>query len=87
MRHWLTKLSGRLPVGPVLDVAAALDSEFVSQTGMIERVPHPARSDLRVLSNPLKINGERLERRVCAALGADNAALLEEGTDSGAVGS
>jgi crotonobetainyl-CoA:carnitine CoA-transferase CaiB-like acyl-CoA transferase len=75
-QHWLAKFEGRLPVGPVLDVAAALESDFVREVGMIRHVPHPARADLRALSNPLKIDGERLETRVCAALGADNAELL-----------
>jgi hypothetical protein len=27
------KMKGRLPVAPVLDVATALDSEFVAETG------------------------------------------------------
>jgi crotonobetainyl-CoA:carnitine CoA-transferase CaiB-like acyl-CoA transferase len=31
--EWLVKMKGRLPVAPVLDVAAALDSEFVAETG------------------------------------------------------
>jgi len=77
-REWLKRLEGRVPVGPVLDVAAALESDFVKEAGMIQRVPHPAREDFRVLGNPLKINGERLDLKVCAPLGADNAALLEE---------
>ena len=77
-RHWLARLEGRIPVAPVLDVAAALESDFVRQTGMVRRVPHPAKADFRMLSNPLKINGERLDLRVCAPLGADGPALLEE---------
>jgi crotonobetainyl-CoA:carnitine CoA-transferase CaiB-like acyl-CoA transferase len=31
--EWLVKMKGRLPVAPVLDVATALDSEFVAETG------------------------------------------------------
>jgi crotonobetainyl-CoA:carnitine CoA-transferase CaiB-like acyl-CoA transferase len=75
--YWLAKCEGQLPVAPVLDVATALDSEFVAASGAIQNVPHPQRKDLRVLANPLKIDGQRLPLRVCAALGADNAALLE----------
>lgn len=74
--HWLAVLNGRLPVAPVLDVATALDSEFVAEAGMIRRVPHPNRADLRVLSNPLKIDGERPEQRACSPLGADTEELL-----------
>jgi hypothetical protein len=40
---------------------------------MVSSVVHPARAELRVLANPLKIDGVRLEQRVCAPLGADNA--------------
>lgn len=75
-RYWLARFEGLLPAAPVLDVATALDSEFVAANGMIQKVPHPARSDLRVLSNPLKIDGRRLASHVCSPLGADNAELL-----------
>jgi len=77
-RYWLTRFEGRLPVAPVLDVAAALESDFVRKTGMVSRVAHPAKADFRILSNPFKIDGERLDQRVCAPLGADNAELLGE---------
>jgi crotonobetainyl-CoA:carnitine CoA-transferase CaiB-like acyl-CoA transferase len=74
--HWLRKLEGVLPVAPVVDVATALDSAFVAESGMIQNVPHPARPDMRVLSNPLKVNGERMTQRVCSPLGADNTDIL-----------
>ena len=76
--YWLERFAGRLPVAPVLDVASALDSAFVAQTGMIREVPHPARPDFRAMSNPLKINGQRLEQRVCSPFGADNQDLLPQ---------
>ncbi len=72
-RYWLTQFEGRLPAAPVLDVATALDSDFVAASGMIRSVPHPAKADLRVLSNPMKIDGRRLASQACSALGADNA--------------
>jgi crotonobetainyl-CoA:carnitine CoA-transferase CaiB-like acyl-CoA transferase len=75
-RYWLARFEGLLPAAPVLDVATALDSEFVAANGMVQKVPHPARSDLRMLSNPLKIDGRRLASQVCSPLGADNAELL-----------
>jgi hypothetical protein len=33
---------------------------------------------MRVLSNPIKIDGERLKKTPCSAYGADNAALVGE---------
>jgi crotonobetainyl-CoA:carnitine CoA-transferase CaiB-like acyl-CoA transferase len=74
--YWLARFEGRLPAAPVLDVATALDSEFVASSGMIHSLSHPARADLRVLRNPLRIDGQRLASRVCSPLGADNAQLL-----------
>jgi hypothetical protein len=41
-------------------------------------VPHPEKSDLRVLTSPIKVNGERAELAAPPALGAHNAELLGE---------
>jgi crotonobetainyl-CoA:carnitine CoA-transferase CaiB-like acyl-CoA transferase len=74
--EWLARLSGVLPVGPVYDVAQALDSPFVARSGMIQTVPHPEKSDLRVLTSPIKVNGERAVLTAAPVLGADNEAVL-----------
>jgi crotonobetainyl-CoA:carnitine CoA-transferase CaiB-like acyl-CoA transferase len=74
--HWLEVLGGVLPISPVHTLADALDSPFLERTRMVSRVPHPARPAMRVLANPIKINGERLEQRVCSPVGADNEELL-----------
>src|SRR5262249_57940041 len=58
--HWQSKLNGVLPIAPVLDLAQALDSPFLKTTEMIQTIGHPAKPDMRVLANPIKINGERL---------------------------
>jgi crotonobetainyl-CoA:carnitine CoA-transferase CaiB-like acyl-CoA transferase len=72
----LDKLADTLPIGPVYDIAAALENPFPKRTGMIGEVPHPRRGKLRVLASPIRINGRRLEQRAGAAAGADNEALL-----------
>jgi crotonobetainyl-CoA:carnitine CoA-transferase CaiB-like acyl-CoA transferase len=74
--EWLEALNGHLPVAPVHDVAHAVANPFVAETGMVRGVPHPAKADLKLLANPLKIDGVRPEQRVCSPLGADNEALL-----------
>jgi crotonobetainyl-CoA:carnitine CoA-transferase CaiB-like acyl-CoA transferase len=81
-QHWLGLLTGKVPVAPVYDLAQALDAPFTRRSGMVRSIGHPARPELRVLSNPLKIDGARLEQRACAALGADNAMLSPEATTS-----
>jgi crotonobetainyl-CoA:carnitine CoA-transferase CaiB-like acyl-CoA transferase len=74
--HWITVLAGVLPVAPVFSLEQALESPFLEANGMISHVPHPARPDMRVLANPIKINGKRLSQRVCSAVGADNDEVL-----------
>jgi crotonobetainyl-CoA:carnitine CoA-transferase CaiB-like acyl-CoA transferase len=74
--EWLKRLSGKLPVGPVYDLPQALQNPFVEKTGMIHTVAHPANPELRLLSNPIKVDGSRLHSPVCASLGADNEQLL-----------
>ena len=74
--HWLEKFSAVLPIGPVCDVAQALDNPFVQRTGMIRGVPHPLKPDMKVLASPIRIDGLRPEQKAGSALGADNEALL-----------
>jgi crotonobetainyl-CoA:carnitine CoA-transferase CaiB-like acyl-CoA transferase len=76
--HWLKALAGVLPVAPVFDVAQALASPFVAEVGMIHGAPHPQRPDFRVMSSPIKIDGDRGRQTVCPPLGAQNAEILGE---------
>jgi crotonobetainyl-CoA:carnitine CoA-transferase CaiB-like acyl-CoA transferase len=76
--HWLERLQGHMPVAPVHDVAAALDSGFVADTGMVDTVAHPDRPELRVLASPIRLDGERLPNRAGPLLGADSEAVLAE---------
>jgi crotonobetainyl-CoA:carnitine CoA-transferase CaiB-like acyl-CoA transferase len=69
--YWLGKLNGVLPVAPVLDLAQALDNPFLKTTEMIHTISHPQKPAMRVLANPIKINGQRLEQAPCSSYGAD----------------
>jgi len=73
---WLAAMNGLLPAAPVYRLDQALDSSFAHATGMVSSVPHPVKGELRILANPLRIDGERPAQAACAALGADNEALL-----------
>ncbi len=75
---WLKRLNGVLPIAPVLELPQALDSPFLQSTEMIHTITHPAKPNMRVLSNPIKINGERLSQAPCSAYGADTAAYVGE---------
>lgn len=80
--QWLQALSNVLPVAPVYDLVEALENPFVAQVGMVSTVPHPMQADFRMLSSPLKINGQRPLQQTCSALGADNEALLPSHVDT-----
>lgn len=81
--HWLTKLQGHMPVAPVYDLDAALDNPYLDETGMIDAVSHHDRSDMKVLANPIRIDGARLPNRAAPLLGEDtDAVLAEAGYDS-----
>ena len=43
---------------------------------MVSAVPHPVKGSLRVIANPLRIDGERPAQAACSPLGADNDKLL-----------
>ena len=75
---WLKRLNGVLPIAPVLELPQALDSPFLRATEMIHTIGHPAKPDMRVLSNPIKINGGRLSQKPCSPYGADTAAYVGE---------
>lgn len=73
---WIAILGGKVPVARVNDLAQALDSPHVAD--MVDTVDHPAKPGLRVLANPIKVDGQRLPNRAGPLLGADTAALLAE---------
>lgn len=59
--EWLEILGGHVPFAPITNLDQALDNPFVAEIGMVENVDHPDAKDgtLRLLSSPIRINGER----------------------------
>ena len=76
--HWLERFAGKVPAAPVNDVAAALDNPLVAERGNVLGFPHPQRPDLRLLANPVRVEGEAHPNRPAPALGADSEAVLRE---------
>lgn len=75
--YWVAKLGGVVPVAPVHGLAQALDSPKVAD--MRDIVAHPDQpGGLRVLANPIKLDGARLPNRAAPKLGADTDAVLAE---------
>ncbi len=76
--HWVDLLAGHMPVSPVFGLDQALDNPYLETTGMIDTVSHPDRAEMRVLANPIRMNGERLPNRAAPLLGADTETVLAE---------
>jgi len=76
--HWIELLGGHVPVAPVLSLDQALDNTYLRTTGMIDTVEHPDRVGMRVLANPIRLDGKRLSNRAGPLLGSDTDAVLAE---------
>lgn len=75
--HWMDLLAGLVPVAPVLNMAEALDNPYFLANEGVQEVDHLARAGLRVLSNPIRLNGARIAARTGPSLGQDTQALLQ----------
>ncbi|WP_417819027.1 CaiB/BaiF CoA transferase family protein [Tritonibacter scottomollicae] len=85
--HWQGVLEGSVPVAPVYSLDQALDNPWLETIGMRDTVSHPDNPEMKVLSSPIKLNGERLPNKAGPLLGADNDAVLTEiGYDADAIG-
>lgn len=76
--EWVEHFKGTIPVAPVYDMAQALDNPFVQEVDMIAEVEHPERPNLRVLHNPIKLDGQRVPAKSAPKLGADTDKLLAD---------
>jgi len=75
--HWVEKLGGVVPVAPIYGLAQALDNPRIAD--MLDTVEHPEKPDgMRVLANPIRLDGDRLPNRAGPKLGADTDAVLAE---------
>ena len=75
--HWIAVLGGKVPVAAVNDLGQALDSDWMTANGMVTVVEHET-GPMRILANPIMVDGERLPNRAAPPLGADTAELLAE---------
>lgn len=76
--HWTDMLGGKVPVAPVHELADALDNPWLREIGLVQTVDHPDRKGMRVLANPIRVDGERLPTKAAPLLGADSEAVLAE---------
>lgn len=83
---WLQRLSGRIPVAPVYDVAQALDNPFVHERDGVVDVHYDDGRTARMTANPIRVAGVTLPTRAAPRMGQHNVALLREaGFDDAAI--
>jgi crotonobetainyl-CoA:carnitine CoA-transferase CaiB-like acyl-CoA transferase len=73
--EWMDVLKGHIPAAPVETLQGALDNPFVAEAEMVADVPHRSGRTLRMLANPLRINGKRLAKRAAPLLDQDGPAI------------
>lgn len=76
--RWMEIFAGKIPIGPVYDLDQALDNPFVEERGMIQEYEHPKKGKLRILSNPIQDNGNRLPVSRAPLLGEHTEEILLE---------
>ena len=76
--EWLERLHGKLPCAPVNDVKGALTGDFAVSQQSVQSVEHPHWGEVKMVRQPILINGEVAPRRAAPALGADTADILTE---------
>ncbi len=74
--EWLALFAGSVPAAPVLDIAAALASPFVTEGGRIQEVSLPEGPAVRLLACPVRSAGDATPARAAPSLGEDTAAIL-----------
>jgi crotonobetainyl-CoA:carnitine CoA-transferase CaiB-like acyl-CoA transferase len=83
---WIARLSGKVPVSPVFDVAQALENPFVHERDSVLGYQYPDGRSARGIANPIRVPGVDLPRRAAPRMGEHTEALLREaGFDAAAI--
>ncbi|MCZ6763784.1 MAG: CoA transferase [Alphaproteobacteria bacterium] len=74
---WLETFAGTVPAAPVNDLASALDSPFVAETGRLQTLHHPSYGPYRMVAPPVR-TADPAPARAAPALGADTDTILAD---------
>jgi crotonobetainyl-CoA:carnitine CoA-transferase CaiB-like acyl-CoA transferase len=75
--HWLQRLSGTVPCGPVYDLAQALENPYFLERGGVQAFDHPDKPGFKLVASPFRL-GEPLPARPAPKLGQHTEELLRE---------
>jgi len=83
---WIERLSGKVPVAPVFDIAQALENPFVHERDGVLDFDYGDGREARMIANPIRIDGVELPHRAAPRMGEhDDAMLGEAGFDAAAI--
>ncbi|MGE0798068.1 MAG: CaiB/BaiF CoA transferase family protein [Lautropia sp.] len=74
--QWLERLQGSVPVAPVHDIGAALDSPFVAEQARVADYCYPDGRALRMVASPVRVAGAGAPTRAAPVLGEHTRAQL-----------
>ena len=75
---WIARLSGKVPVSPVFDIAEALENPFVHERDGVVDYDYGDGRAARMIANPIRVGGEALPHHAAPRMGEHNVALLRE---------
>ncbi len=78
VQAWVDIFAGLVPIGPVYDLADALETDFVKEREMIHTYDNPQKGKFRVVANPIKIDGQRLPTTYAPDLGENTDEILRD---------
>ncbi len=73
--NWVSKLAGKLPISPVLDIGQALGNPFAVEMGRLGTVEHVSGA-VKVLAPATEINGAPIAQTAAPAAGEHTDAIL-----------
>ncbi|HYC04413.1 MAG TPA: CoA transferase [Azospirillaceae bacterium] len=76
--EWLEIFAGDIPSAPVHTLDQALANPWLAERGHIQPHPHPAKPDMRMIANPIRLDDAFVPVKAAPALGADTDAILGE---------
>ena len=75
---WIKRLSGKVPVSPVYDIAQALENPYVHERSSVLGYAYPNGDTARMIASPIRVAGVKLPQRAAPRMGEHNEDLLRE---------
>ena len=76
--EWMVQFAGSVPAAPVLTLPQALNNPYFVKTGGIQCIEHPERPGFQILSNPIRLDGNRPSATPAPKQGADTNKILRD---------